>query len=151
MSYSDSWGDILSKEVQFRCKICADAVGALADVACADAWYGDERGYPSFEETDGRSLVMARTPAGLALLDGARAAGAVTTQAVPVADIIRMQPHQGRRKRQLLSRLWAMRLAGRPAPRYLGLGVIEAARREPLLAQAKSFAGLLRRFIKGTA
>jgi len=151
MSYSDSWGDILSKELQFRCKICADAVGALADVACADAWYGDDRGYPSFEEADGRSLVMARTPAGLALLDGARAAGAVETQPVPVADIIRMQPHQGRRKRQLLSRLLAMRLAGRPVPRYLGLGVIEAARREPVLAQVKSFAGLLRRFIRGTA
>ncbi|MEI6417993.1 MAG: Coenzyme F420 hydrogenase/dehydrogenase, beta subunit C-terminal domain, partial [Sphingomonadales bacterium] len=49
MSYADSWGNILSKEVQFRCKICPDAVGAAADMACADAWYGDERGYPSFE------------------------------------------------------------------------------------------------------
>ncbi|OSZ65375.1 hypothetical protein CAP39_12450 [Sphingomonas sp. IBVSS1] len=151
MTYNDSWGQILSKEIQFRCKICADAVGAAADVACADAWYGDDRGYPSFEETDGRSLVMARTPAGLAVLDAARAAGAVATEAVPVDHIIRMQPHQARRKRQVLSRLWAMRVAGRPVPRYLGLAVTEAARREPLLQQLKSFAGLLRRFIKGTA
>jgi coenzyme F420 hydrogenase subunit beta len=151
MTYNDSWGQILSKEIQFRCKICADAVGAAADVACADAWYGDDRGYPSFEETDGRSLVMARTAAGLAVLDSARAAGAVATQPVPVADIIRMQPHQARRKRQVLSRLWAMRVAGRPVPRYLGLGVSEAARREPVMAQVKSFAGLVRRFIKGTA
>ncbi len=151
MSYNDSWGGILSKEVQFRCKICADAVGAAADVACADAWYGDDRGYPSFEETDGRSLVMARTPAGLAVLDAARAAGAVVTEAVPVDHIIRMQPHQARRKRQVLSRLWAMRVAGRPVPRYLGLAVTEAARREPILLQLKSFAGLVRRFIKGTA
>jgi coenzyme F420 hydrogenase subunit beta len=30
MSYADSWGDILSKEVQFRCKICPDAVGGSA-------------------------------------------------------------------------------------------------------------------------
>lgn len=151
MSYNDSWGGILSKEVQFRCKICADAVGGAADIACADAWYGDDRGYPSFEETDGRSLVMARTPAGLALLDAARASGAVATSSVPVSDVIRMQPHQARRKRQVLSRLMAMRLAGRPVPRYLGLGVIEAARREPIFLQLKSFAGLVRRFIKGTA
>jgi coenzyme F420 hydrogenase subunit beta len=151
MTYNDSWGQILSKEVQFRCKICADAVGAAADVACADAWYGDDRGYPSFEESDGRSLVMARTAAGLAVLDAARAAGAVATETVPVADIIRMQPHQARRKRQVLSRLWAMRVVGRPVPRYLGLGVAEAARREPVMAQVKSFAGLVRRFIKGTA
>jgi coenzyme F420 hydrogenase subunit beta len=151
MTYNDSWGQILSKEIQFRCKICADAVGAAADVACADAWYGDDRGYPSFEETDGRSLVMARTPAGLALLDTARAAGAVATESVPVADIIRMQPHQARRKRQVLSRLFAMRVVGRPVPRYLGLGVGDAARGEPFMNQLKSFAGLVRRFIKGTA
>ena len=50
MSYADSWGGYLSKEVQFRCKICPDAVGGVADIACADAWYGDGDGYPSFDE-----------------------------------------------------------------------------------------------------
>jgi len=151
MSYSDSWGDILSKEVQFRCKICADAVGGAADIACADAWYGDERGYPSFEEQDGRSLVMARTATGLDLLEAARTAGAVETSPVPVADIIAMQPGQARRKRQVVSRLWAMRVVGRPVPRYLGLATAEASRREPMLLKLKSFAGLVRRFIRGTA
>lgn len=151
MSYADSWGNILSKEVQFRCKICPDAVGAAADVACADAWHGDERGYPSFEEGDGRSLVMARTSAGVALLDAARAAGAVATEPLPVGEIIAMQPHQARRKRQVASRLWAMRVVGRPVPRFLGVGVAEAARLEPIILQLKSFAGLVRRFIKGTA
>ncbi|WP_164156100.1 Coenzyme F420 hydrogenase/dehydrogenase, beta subunit C-terminal domain, partial [Sandarakinorhabdus rubra] len=114
MSYAASWGDILSKEVQFRCKICPDAVGAAADIACADAWHGDERGYPSFAEEDGRSLVMARTAAGQALLDAARAAGRVVVAEAPVAGIIAMQPHQARRKQQVASRLWAMRVAGRP-------------------------------------
>ena len=50
MSYAQSWGEILTKHVQFRCKVCPDGSGGFADVACADAWYGDERGYPSFEE-----------------------------------------------------------------------------------------------------
>ena len=27
MSYNDSWGDILTRHVQFRCKICPDGVG----------------------------------------------------------------------------------------------------------------------------
>jgi coenzyme F420 hydrogenase subunit beta len=62
-----------------------------------------------------------------------------------------MQPHQARRKRQVLSRLFAMRIVGRPVPRYLGLGVGDAARGEPFMNQLKSFAGLVRRFIKGTA
>jgi coenzyme F420 hydrogenase subunit beta len=149
MGYDDSWGQILSKEVQFRCKICADAVGSAADIACADAWYGDERGYPSFQEQDGRSLVMARTATGLALLDAARAAGAIVTEPLAMSEIIKMQPHQARRKRQILSRLAAMAVMMRPVPRYRGLQLWSAAARENPLAQARSFAGLVRRFIQG--
>lgn len=151
MSYADSWGDILSKEVQFRCKICPDAIGNVADIACADAWYGDERGYPSFEEQDGRSLVIARTPAGKALLDAATAAGRVETTPLPVREIDKMQPAQARRKRQILSRLAAVAVAGRPVPRYRGVNLWAAARREWPLAQAKSFAGLVRRLWQGRA
>ncbi|WP_310498825.1 Coenzyme F420 hydrogenase/dehydrogenase, beta subunit C-terminal domain [Sandarakinorhabdus sp.] len=151
MSYADSWGDILSKEVQFRCKICPDAVGGAADIACADAWYGDDRGYPSFEEGEGRSLIMARTAAGDALRLSAEKAGKLSTAPLAVTEIIKMQPHQARRKRQVLSRLWAMRVVGRPVPRFVGVGVADAARLEPLHLQLKSFAGLVRRFIRGTA
>ncbi|KAB7648935.1 Coenzyme F420 hydrogenase/dehydrogenase, beta subunit C-terminal domain [Polymorphobacter fuscus] len=151
MSYDASWGQILSKEVQFRCKVCADAVGSAADVACADAWYGDDKGYPSFQEQDGRSLVMARTAAGLALLDSARAAGTIDTTPLAMTEIIKMQPHQARRKRQILSRLAAMAVAGRPAPRYRGLQLWAAAARESPVEQARSFAGLVRRFLQGRA
>ena len=151
MSYDASWGQILSKEVQFRCKICADAVGSAADIACADAWYGDESGYPSFQETDGRSLIMARTAAGLELLDAARAAGSVEATPLAMSEIIKMQPHQARRKRQVISRLAAMAVAGRPFPTYRGLHIAAAAARESPAAQVRSFAGLLRRFIQGRA
>lgn len=149
MSYSDSWGDILSKEVQFRCKICPDATGNVADVACADAWEGDERGYPSFEEQDGRSLVIARTIAGAALLAEARAAGRIQTQPLEIAAIAAMQPAQARRKKQILSRLAALIVTGRPWPRYRGLRLWAAAARENPIAQARSFAGLVRRLMQG--
>ncbi len=149
MSYAESWGEILSKEVQFRCKICPDAVGGSADIACADAWYGDDRGYPSFEEQDGRSLVIARTKVGEEILKEARAANMLKTEPLAMAEIIRMQPHQARRKRQILSRLAAMAVAGRPVPRYRGVGLWAAAAREKPLAQAKSFAGLVRRLLQG--
>ncbi|WP_416908773.1 MAG: Coenzyme F420 hydrogenase/dehydrogenase, beta subunit C-terminal domain [Polymorphobacter sp.] len=149
MSYADSWGSILSKHVQFRCKICADAVGAAADIVCADAWDSDARGYPSFEEQQGRSLIMARTPAGQALLDQARAAGRIATSPLALEAIQRMQPHQARRKQQVSARLAALALARRPRPVYLGLGVKAAARREPLIGRLRSFAGLLRRLLQG--
>ncbi|MGI4880063.1 MAG: Coenzyme F420 hydrogenase/dehydrogenase, beta subunit C-terminal domain [Janthinobacterium lividum] len=149
MSYHDSWGKILSKEIQFRCKICPDAVGGAADIACADAWYGDEKGYPSFAEQDGRSLVMSRTARGHALLQEAVAAGAIVTEPLDPAEIVRMQPSQARRKRELIARLAAVAVAGRPLPRYRGVMLAAAAKQTSLFSQVRSFAGLVRRIVQG--
>ena len=148
MSYAASWGDILSKEVQFRCKICPDAVGGVADLACADAWYGDESGYPSFDEAEGRSLIMVRTPAGETLLAAALAAGAVAAEPLPVGDIVRMQPHQARRKQLVASRLAAAAALFQPRPLVTGLMVGAAARQASLKAQAKDFLGAARRIAR---
>ncbi len=149
MSYAASWGDILSKEVQFRCKICPDAVGGAADIAAADAWYGGESGYPAFEETDGRSLLISRTAAGDALVKAAEAAGRLATTPLDIGEIIKMQPSQARRKRQAASRLVAMALTGSPRPVVDGLKVREAARLAGVFENVKSCIGTVRRILSG--
>src|SRR3546814_162125 len=128
MSYERSWGDHLSREVQFRCKICPDAVGGTADIACADAWYGGEGGYPQFEEQDGRSLIMVRSTVARTFLDKAVAAGRMKVQPLAEEEIILMQPAQARRKRQIKVRLAAMRPPWRTPPRGDGLLIDEASR-----------------------
>lgn len=148
MSYAESWGDILAKEVQFRCKICPDAVGGVADIACADAWYGDAAGYPSFEEADGRSLIMVRTPAGESLLAAALMAGAVAIEALPVGDIVKMQPHQAWRKQRVAARLAAAAALLQPRPQVAGLQVGAAARQANIKAHARDFAGAARRIVR---
>lgn len=149
LSYAASWGDILSKEVQFRCKICPDGVGGAADVAAADAWYGGETGYPEFEEADGRSLILTRTGKGDALVAAAEAAGALRTEPLAIDEIRLMQPSQANRKRLLASRLAAMTVTGMPRPRMDGLWVDEGRREASLTAEAKSFAGTVRRIVTG--
>lgn len=149
MSYADSWGDILSKEVQFRCKICPDGVGGAADVAAADAWYGGDSGYPSFEEADGRSLVISRTARGDALVREAEAAGAVSTELLDIGEIVKMQPSQARRKRQILARLAAMAVTANPLPTMHGLKLWSAARQESLKNQLKAMLGTTRRIVQG--
>lgn len=151
MSYADSWGDILSKEVQFRCKICPDAVGGVADIACADAWYGGESGYPAFDEAEGRSLVMVRSTAGAALLDAARAAGTIETAPLAIGEIIKMQPHQARRKRLVASRIAAATVLGQPRPVVAGLRVAEAARQSGIADQVRNFLGAARRIVRQRA
>jgi coenzyme F420 hydrogenase subunit beta len=148
MSYHDSWGKILSRHVQHRCKICADGTGVAADIVCADAWDSDAAGYPVFDEAPGISLIVARTALGARLIAEARAAGAIETSAFDVDTLAAIQPGQRERRRALWARLAALRLAGRHVPRYEGLQIGAAARQNPLRRNLKNFAGMLRRVLR---
>jgi coenzyme F420 hydrogenase subunit beta len=149
LTYAESWGDHLSREVQFRCKVCPDAVGGVADIACADAWYGDERGYPIFEEHNGRSLVVARTRVGEDLLASAMAAGAIVAQPLAIEEVEKMQPGQGRRKRHVAARLAALSVTLQPRVRIRGTLAGAAARRATPAAQLRDFIGTIRRVLNG--
>jgi coenzyme F420 hydrogenase subunit beta len=148
MSYHDSWGGILSNHVQHRCKICADGTGVAADIACADAWEADVRGYPSFDDKPGVSLIVARTVLGQRLIAEARAAGRIETAPYDIAQLAAIQPGQRDRRRALLARLLALRLAGRLVPRYEGLQIAAAARQNSIRRNLKNFLGTLRRVLR---
>ena len=149
MSYAESWGDFLSHEVQFRCKICPDAVGAVADIACGDAWYGGDKGYPAFDEEDGRSLVITRTTAGETLLRAAILTNAISIAPLDQAEIDLMQPAQARRKRLILARTAAASAALQPSLGMAGTRVRDAAKRAGFGEQVRNFLGTFRRIITG--
>lgn len=148
MTYHDSWGKILSKHVQHRCKICADGTGVAADIVCADAWESDAAGYPVFAEAEGISLMVARSDLGARLIAAAKAAGRIETAPFDPASLAAIQPGQRERRRALFARLAALRLAGRPVPRYRGLAIIAAARQNTLGRNLKNFVGMLRRLTR---
>ncbi len=149
MSYAQSWGDFLSGRVQYRCKICPDAVGGSADIACADAWYGGESGYPAFDERDGRSLILTRSATGAALVAAASGSGAIVTEPLPVEEIALMQPAQARRKRLVAARSLAARLLGQRQPVMAGLMVARARADAGLGEQLRNLAGSMRRIVQG--
>jgi coenzyme F420 hydrogenase subunit beta len=151
MSYHDSWGGILSKHVQHRCKICADGTGAAADIVCADAWETDAQGYPLFSDRPGVSLIVARTALGAEILGRAKALGIIQTQDFDVARLAAIQPGQRERRRALAARLAALKLLGRPVPDYRGLKILEAARQNGAGHLLRNFLGTLRRGLKPKA
>jgi coenzyme F420 hydrogenase subunit beta len=149
MSYAESWGGVLSRHVQFRCKICPDGIGEFADIVCADAWACDERGYPLFDEAEGVSLILSRTRLGERLVDRAMAGGALSAQPFDMARLASVQPGQTRRKRALAARLAALALSLRPVPRFRGFGLLRAARGAGVAGLAREFLGLMRRSATG--
>lgn len=149
MSYEESWGGFLSKEVQFRCKICPDAVGGVADIAAADAWYGGESGYPQFDEQPGRSLIVTRTAEGDELLNRAVARERIKVETLPLREIDLMQPSQARRKRLVAARLAACAATGQPRPVTRGLSVLRAASKAGLAETGRNFLGTIRRIVIG--
>lgn len=143
LDYASSWGGILSKHLQFRCKICPDGSGNFADIVCGDAWHCDENGYPLFVEGPGRSLILSRTETGESIVQQAIASGYLTAQPFNAEELKNVQPHQARRKILVLSRIMAIRAVGRLAPRYQGFSLLTAAITGGIVNNVKSFIGML--------
>jgi coenzyme F420 hydrogenase subunit beta len=144
--YATSWGTVLNRHLQFRCKICPDGTGEFADVVGADAWYGKD-GYPDFAERAGRSLVLSRTAKGEALVQSAISANVIDTEPLAVEEVAKMQPYQLNRKRLVLSRVFALRIMRRPAPRFIHFPLVRLATQLSLRENISSFRGTLRRLI----
>ncbi|WP_157216014.1 Coenzyme F420 hydrogenase/dehydrogenase, beta subunit C-terminal domain [Flavisphingomonas formosensis] len=148
MDYNSSWGGILNRHLQFRCKICPDGTGEFADITFADGWLCDDKGYPLFEEQDGRSLVLTRTRKGEALLQEALAKGFIDVQAVPLESIRHMQPFQTKRKGFVQPRMAAMASVGLPLPRFRNLRLSEVRRSLGAKEAFRNYLGTLRRLVR---
>ncbi len=127
MDYRTSWGDRLGPTMQWRCKICPDGVGESADLSVCDYWDVDERGYPLFEEANGRSGLLVRTERGRALLREALEEGVLVGERLAADRIADVQPGQTGRRRTLLGRLIGTRLAGVKVPAYQGFPLLRLA------------------------
>lgn len=132
LSYDESWGEHLGRDVQWRCKFCVDGTGAHSDISVGDYWQSDDRGYPQFAEGAGRSVAIARTSRGHALLTEAAAAGVIYIEPLAVDKVEGVQPLQRVRKQTLAGRLAGRVLAGKRIPAYRGYRLMSASFREPL-------------------
>ncbi|WP_333811252.1 Coenzyme F420 hydrogenase/dehydrogenase, beta subunit C-terminal domain [Timonella senegalensis] len=140
-SYHDSWGAVLGRDLQYRCKVCVDGTGEHADIAVGDFWHADERGYPLFEDAEGRSVVLARTQRGDDLLRRAVEAGVIEGEPLTSLDELNgVQPLQVARRNTLWGRLLGRRLAGYRVPQYPDYSLSKLALKSPI-ANARAAAG----------
>jgi coenzyme F420 hydrogenase subunit beta len=122
LTYDQTWFDSSrpwSYDIQFRCKICPDAIGELADVSCPDGWVM-RGGKPIHEEAPGVNVLVARTERGERLVAEAAAAGAIRLAPFAIAELEAMHGDHLPRKLENPARIAALRFAGAPTPRFAG-------------------------------
>ena len=146
LTYNQMWDDERTWQIQYRCKICADAIGESADIAASDVWPG---GGPSGEDA-GFNGILARTKKGVELVEAAVRDGAlIIDKALTARDMDHFQPHQVRKKRAVWARIEALRQAGQLAPNVTGLRIEQLAQENPAGQNEKEMASTTRRLRDG--
>lgn len=138
-SYDESWGR-LSNYTQFRCRLCPDGLGRVADIACGDAWEQFAK-----DGNPGRSIILVRTERGREILHRAKDAGYVTLEPSNAPAIFAAQANLLGRRQEIFGRLLAMRVALIPIPKFAGFTLSDAWSKLPLLHKARTVLGTLRR------
>jgi coenzyme F420 hydrogenase subunit beta len=118
LTYDQTWFDPSQGwkyDIQFRCKICPDAIGELADVSCPDSWVMKD-GKPIHEEAPGVNVLVARTERGERLVAEAAAAGAIELAPFTVTQLDAMHGDHLPRKLENPARVAALRVMGEPTP-----------------------------------
>jgi coenzyme F420 hydrogenase subunit beta len=144
LGYEESWGEILTKHVQWRCRLCPDHTGEFADIAVGDPWH-----IPRAGDDPGRSLIVARTRRGRQIVEGAISAGYLTASEADPRNIAKSQPSLLKVRASVWGRMMACRIMGVPVPHYVGMPLfVNWFNYLSLKEKAQSFAGTIRRVFR---
>jgi len=147
MSYNDSWGDILGKQVHYRCKICPDGIGLQADIAIGDAWI-TEGGYPDFTERPGQSLTITRTEKGEKIIQRLVDVGKLERSIIATNQLKLIQPYQYKRRIYVGARLLAFIIIKMRVLNYKKLAIISNALKSNKYIFFREFIGSIKRLIQ---
>ncbi len=141
ISYAEAWG-FLEAYRPFRCHLCPDGTGELADISCGDPWHRrEQKGDPGY------SLVLVRTEKGREILRGARETGYLLLSRRDAGILGRSQPYMLNRRQAVWGRILALKAFGIPAPRYKGFHLFRNWLQLSLNEKSRSTLGTVRRIV----
>lgn len=147
ISYNDSWGKVLGRNLGFRCKICPDGIGMLADIAVGDSW-NTQNGYPDFTEADGRNFCFIRSQIGLKLFNDAVNAGYIECRELNPKKVKYMQAYQYDRRHMVPWRVLAANVLSGLILNFRGLGLTNLILKSNKITGIYELYGTMKRFIK---
>ena len=120
ITYDESWGQILGRDLMPACKFCIDGIGEMADISCGDAWYLTEENKPDFSEHEGRNVVFARTSKGNDLLNEMKDKEIINLEKYDnyEVELSLIQKSQWNRRREMKHRILAMKVLLQEHPSY---------------------------------
>ena len=153
LHYIDLWGEDESQwSLPFRCKICPDGIGEAADIAAADTWVGGSPTREGSVDDPGTNGVVARTAAGLELLEAAETDGVLTIEYDVTPDEMSLyQPHQMRKKYAAWPRHQGLGDEGRIVPHTRRLRIKQLSQQLPAGFSEHQRAGTRNRIHSGKA
>ena len=141
LSYMESWSFLQSYR-PYRCHLCPDATGELADISCGDPWYR------SNDSNDpGKSLIIVRTELGREVVRKAIGAGMLDALPINIDLVIRSQVNLLEKRKEFWGRQAAMKTFLIPAPVYKDFPLRENWAQLSLRRRCRAFFGTLRRVL----
>lgn len=150
ITYDESWGKVLGRDIRLICRFCMNGIGETADISCGDAWYIKD-GKPSFEENKGRNITFCRTGIGEKIFNDAVRKKYVEKENCESVDeyLEIIQNYQYIRRATLKSNISAMRLFRKSVPNYDKKVLKKYSKKASLKIRLKRFIGTIRRIMKG--
>lgn len=150
-NYLDMWGEDESAwSLPFRCKVCPDGIGEAADLAASDTWPGGSPTWEGQAEDKGVNGILARTRAGLELMEAAARDGAIVIEGdITARDMDDYQPHQVAKKHAVWARYLGLKTTGQLVPDVRRLRIAELAREAGVAANLREARGTRRRARQG--
>lgn len=142
MTYEQSWGNILSKNTQLRCRLCPDGTGEFADISCGDPWYREVG-----PDEPGRSLVLVRTERGRRILRSAMKAGYIELERARPEVLAASQQALLNKRQNLFGRLLVFHIMLVPVPHYTGFSLFKNWLDLSAIKKIRSLGGTLKRIV----
>ncbi len=141
LPYKHSWSS-LAKQRPFRCHLCPDGLGELADLSCGDAWhrYKDN-------EDKGISTVLVRTQRGKEILHRAMKNGFLCLKKANISEVVAGQ-ELVKRRQEVFGRLFAMRFLLIPIPHFVGFSLFKAWSLNRFIKKIKTILGTHKRIMQ---
>lgn len=149
ITYDESWGKILGRDIRKICRFCFDGIGSFADISCGDAWYLNSDNTPDFSEHAGRNIIFIRSSKGQELFLNIIKSGLINVESANIESLRYMQRYQHERRATMIAKICALIICRKNKPSYSFGSMLKLVKNVKLRSQFRILKGTIQRIRSG--